>query len=80
MADRMKGYIVEEVVNFCLQTDESDIGSPCRGMSSGEEDRLDRALLGTSDIDSEKRLLLCFFSSIFFFSTKKLQPSLYVSR
>ena len=71
MADCMKGYSVEEVVNFCLQTDESDIGSSCRGMSSGEEDRLDRALLGTSDIDSEKKVIFMFFLINFFFLDKK---------
>ena len=80
MADRLKRYSVKEAVNFCLQTDESDIDSSCRGMSSNEEDRLDRALLGVSDIDSEKRLFLYVFYHKFFFSTKKLQPSLYVSR
>ena len=72
MADRLKRYSAEEAVNFCLQTDESDIDSSCSGMSSDEEDRLDRALLDISDIDSEKRLVFYIFSHQFFFLDKKI--------
>ena len=71
MADRLKIYCVEEVVNFCPQTDESDIDSSCRAMSSDEENGLDRPLLGNSDINSEKRLFFYVFSHQFFFLDKK---------
>ena len=47
-------YTVEEVVDLCVQ-DESDIDSDPQGISSDEEEEIDRELLVSMEFDTRER-------------------------
>ena len=57
MSKRPSNISLEQAVEFCLQSDEGHIDSSCDGLSSDEEEELDRLLLNLTDKEEENRYM-----------------------
>ena len=79
-------YSVEETVNYCLNSDESDIDSCCGGLSEDEEEELDELLLQDPEISVDDRAdryvnAFCSTTAIFFcFSSFLHLPTLKIPK
>ena len=61
MAKRLKAMSLEEAVNCCLQSNDSDLDSSVGGLSCGEEEKVDNLLLENYSTDSNRLVLIIIF-------------------
>ena len=61
MVKRLKAIFLAEAVNYCLQSNDSDLDSSVGGLSNDQEEKVDNLLLENYSTDSNRLALVILF-------------------